>query len=146
MWGICLSTNSVISYIEFKTLSINFYFHKWQWVFSQVCVCICVCTYVHMCVRFFTLKIGPGKEHQELVTPQMLSTQKSRGHLWFLCLLTFTPICQLILALLPPACISDSSTSLYFHCFNINLHYPLLYWCYRHPCPLRSNPCNAFSM
>lgn len=130
------------SYIAFSPFSLNFYFHKWQWVFSHICVC--VCTYVHLCVRTLDFKYWPGTQHQDLVTPQMLNTQKSGGHLWFLLFLTLTPTYQLILALLPPAYISDASTSLYFHCSNISLHYPSLRVYSRHP---HSIPvlCNALS-
>lgn len=76
------------------------------------------------------------------------STNAQHSEKWrsslILLFLTLTPTPQLILALLPPAYISDAATSLYFHCSTISLHYPSLRVYSRHP---RSIPvlCNALS-
>lgn len=95
------------------------------------------------------LTLNTGQESTKYFwLPEVQQPERQRCHLWACMLLTLTPIYQLILALLPPAYFSDSSSFSFFPRIvthpSISLHYPLLYLCYRCPHSI-PGPCDTFS-
>lgn len=70
MWDIHLSVHLVIPYVELSSLVA-------VGVFTSVYVCVRMSTHF----RTLNFKYWGGNNTKNLVTPHVLSTQKSRGHL-----------------------------------------------------------------